>query len=142
MENLEDKIFQRMRRDTKNWIESADYDIESANHMLATGRYLYVIFMCHLALEKVLKAIAAEVRRKTPPRTHDLINLINLGGVQLGPEHLDFVGKLNNASIPTRYPEDLAKAISAYPKAVAENYLERTKKLVGWLKQNPKLKTS
>ncbi len=128
-----------MRRDTKNWLDSADYDIETANHMLATGRYLYVIFMCHLALEKILKAIAAEAKRQTPPKTHDLLYLVDLGGVNLSQDHLDFVGKINNASIPTRYPEDLAQIISAYPKKVAQDYLEKTKEIVEWLMQDPRL---
>ncbi|TAJ97873.1 HEPN domain-containing protein [bacterium] len=131
-----------MRRDTKNWLASADYDIETANHMLATARYLYVIFMCHLALEKTLKAIAAEAQRRTPPKTHDLLYLVNLGGVNLSREHLDFIGKINNASIPTRYPEDLAKAITAYPKGVSQSYLEKTKEVVEWLRQDPRLKRS
>ncbi|MCX7608232.1 MAG: HEPN domain-containing protein [Anaerolineales bacterium] len=39
-----------IRKDTQNWIALAKYDLETARHMLATGRYLYVIFMCHLAL--------------------------------------------------------------------------------------------
>ncbi len=34
-----------MRKDTKNWIALTDYDINTARHMLATGRYLYVIFL-------------------------------------------------------------------------------------------------
>lgn len=131
-----------MRRDSKNWLASADYDMETAEHMLATGRYLYVIFMCHLALEKTLKAIAAEAKRQMPPKTHDLLYLVSLGGVNVDQEHLDFVGKINNASIPTRYPEDLAKAISAYPKKVAESYLKKTKEIVKWLKQDPRLKKS
>ncbi|MFZ5921322.1 MAG: HEPN domain-containing protein [Chloroflexota bacterium] len=33
-----------MRSDTRNWIALADYDLESARHMLETGRYLYVVF--------------------------------------------------------------------------------------------------
>jgi HEPN domain-containing protein len=45
-----------MRKDTRNWIALAEYDLETAVHMLETGRFLYVIFICHLALEKVLKA--------------------------------------------------------------------------------------
>ena len=131
-----------MRRDTKNWLASADYDIETAKHMLATGRYLYVIFMCHLALEKTLKAIAAEALGQTPPKTHDLLYLVTLGSVKPSQEHLDFIGKLNNASIPTRYPEDVAKTISVYPKKVAEDYFKRTKEIVQWLKQDPRLKRS
>jgi len=110
--------------------------------MLATGRYLYVIFMCHLAVEKLLKAVAAEHQGKAPPRTHDLIYLMKLADVHLSSTRLDFLGKLNNASLPTRYPEDLAKAVSAYPKEVAEDYLQKTQELAEWLKQNPKLRTS
>lgn len=110
--------------------------------MLVTGRYLYVIFMCHLAIEKILKAIAAEAKQQTPPRSHDLLYLVDLGGVRLSQELLDFVGKVNNASIPTRYPEDLTQAISAYPREVAERYLEKTKEVIEWLKQEPRLKKS
>ena len=129
-----------MRRDTKNWLASAEYDIETATHMLATGRYLYVVFMCHLTLEKTLKAIAAEAQGRTPPKTHDLLYLVTLGNVKPSQEHLDFIGKVNNASLPTRYPEDLAKTVSVYPKNVAEHYLDKTKEVMAWLTQDPRLK--
>lgn len=131
-----------MRRDSENWLASADYDIETAQHMLATGRHLYVIFLCHLAIERTLKAIAAEAKQQTAPRSHDLLYLVRLGGVQLSPEHLDFVGKLNNASLPTRYPEDLAQAIAAYPEEVTRRYLEQAKEVVQWLRRDPRLKRS
>jgi len=50
-----------VRADTQNWIATAEYDLETAQHMLATGRHLYVVFFCHLALEKMLKAHVVEV---------------------------------------------------------------------------------
>ncbi len=37
-----------------NWIKSSDYDIKTAEHMFKTGRYIYVLFMCHLSVEKLL----------------------------------------------------------------------------------------
>ncbi|HMT12966.1 MAG TPA: HEPN domain-containing protein, partial [Ignavibacteria bacterium] len=40
----------------KYWTELSDYDIESARVMLEGKRYLYVGFMCHQAIEKILKA--------------------------------------------------------------------------------------
>jgi HEPN domain-containing protein len=98
--------------------------------------------MCHLTLEKTLKAIAAEAQGRTPPKTHDLLYLVTLGSVKPSQEHLDFIGKLNNASIPTRYPEDLAKIVSVYPKKVAEHYLDKTKEVMAWLTQDPRLKRS
>jgi len=38
------------------WVELSDYDIETAVAMLKSKRYLYVGFMSHQAVEKILKA--------------------------------------------------------------------------------------
>ncbi len=38
------------------WVEMSDYDFETAKAMLETKRYLYVGFMCHQVIEKILKA--------------------------------------------------------------------------------------
>ncbi|MFN8456036.1 MAG: HEPN domain-containing protein [Anaerolineae bacterium] len=128
-----------MRSDTQNWIETAEYDLETARYMLATGRYLYVVFMCHLALEKILKAHVTEVTQAIPPRSHDLIFLIRRSNLALPQLYLDFVGKINNASIPTRYPDDLQQAIRDYPENVAREYLTQTREVIQWLKQHQNL---
>jgi len=50
--------------------------------------------MCHLAIEKALKAIVCEETKKAPPKTHDLIYLTDscltdLGKVTLPNDLLD-----------------------------------------------------
>lgn len=52
------------------WIEMSDYDLETAKAMLATGRYLYVGFMCHQTIEKILKAFWSKNREGTPLKIH------------------------------------------------------------------------
>lgn len=131
-----------MRKDTANWIALADYDMETARHMLATERYLYVIFLCHLAIEKLLKAHVAEVTKTVPIKTHDLIYLVKKCELELPENHLDFIGKINSASIPTRYPDDLQRALKEYPKSVARDYLNQTMELIQWLKQHLNLSGS
>ena len=37
------------------WLDAAEYDIVTAESMLNSGRYLYVVFMCQQALEKLAK---------------------------------------------------------------------------------------
>lgn len=122
-----------------NKTPALNYDIETAHHMLATGRYLYVVFLCHLALEKLLKAHVAEVTQDNPVKTHDLIYLIKKSEIKLHESHLDFIGKINTASIPTRYPEDLQRALTEYPESVVKDYLNKTTEIVEWLKQHPNL---
>jgi HEPN domain-containing protein len=49
-----------MNRVVRNWAATANYDLQTADAMYKAGRYLYVVFMCHLAIEKMLKAILAQ----------------------------------------------------------------------------------
>lgn len=129
-----------MRPDTQNWISMSEYDLETARHMLATGRFLYVVFMCHLALEKMLKAHVTEATQSLPPKTHDLIYLVKKSGLVLPQSYLEFIGKLNNASVPTRYPEDLQRMLVQYPEPIVRDYLEKTEEVLQWLRQHPNLK--
>ena len=58
------------------WIELSDYDLETANAMLKSTRYLYVGFMCHQTIEKALKGYYAFRLNEIPPFTHNLAYLI------------------------------------------------------------------
>ena len=92
--------------------------------------------MCHLSLEKMLKAITTEITQKISPKSHNLIYLLKLGNIQLPPELFNFIAKINNASIVTRYPEDFSKILEAYPKSVTEEYLSKTKEIHECLKKH------
>jgi HEPN domain-containing protein len=129
-----------MRKDTESFLSSSEYDLTTAKNMLETGRYVYVIFMCHMALEKTLKAIVAEVTDKAPPRTHNLIYLIKLSDLHIPQGLFDFIAKINNASVVTRYPENFKKLLEAYPEDIAKEYLKNTEKVLQWLRQNERLK--
>jgi len=123
-----------MNKAVLNWIKTSDYDIATAEAMLKSKRYVYVIFMCHLSVEKLLKAVVCKKTRKIPPKTHDLFLLLKLGSVELPQEHQLIAAHLNTASIPTRYPQDISKMAKQYNRAVANKYLEQTKNLLKWVK--------
>ena len=38
------------------WLDIADYDLDTAEAMYQTGRWLYVAFMCNQTIEKTIKA--------------------------------------------------------------------------------------
>ena len=130
-----------MLKATANWLAQVDYDIATAEQMLHAGRYIYVILMSHLALEKALKALVTEETQQLPPRTHNLIDRAQRAQVVLSQEQQDFLGKINNTSVVVRYPDDLSAMVSQYPEAIARDYLERTKELILWVRQDPRLQT-
>jgi HEPN domain-containing protein len=119
-----------MKQTTLNWLRGSEYDIQTAESLLKTRRYIYVIFMCHLAVEKLLKAIVAESSHSLPPRTHNLYRLVDLGHLILPKAHEEVVAKLNTMRIATRYPEDISALSAEVTRRIAQDYLAKTKELL------------
>ncbi|TAN43594.1 MAG: HEPN domain-containing protein [Nitrospirae bacterium] len=94
--------------------------------------------MCHLSAEKLLKGLYAAALKKIPPKTHNLIHLLNATGVEL-PETIE---SLNALSIVTRYPEDIEAMVKAFKRKKAGDYLQKTKELLKWLKKDKRLRIS
>ena len=102
--------------------------------MYEGGRYLYGVFMCHLAVEKALKGLYFEKRKEFPPKTHSLVFLLNEIGVK-PPENLGrFIVRLSEASIPTRYPENLSKVQKDFSESIVKDILARGKEVIAWIK--------
>lgn len=94
-----------MRPETQQWVDDADYDLQSAKVMLDGGRYFFVVFMCHLAIEKLLKAVIIERQGVMPPKVHSLVDLASRVGLVVPTQHRPHIDKLNSMSVPTRYPD-------------------------------------
>ena len=128
-----------MRDDTRNWIASAEYDLDTAKALFEAERYVYVIFMCHLALEKMLKAHVTEVIQAEPAKTHSLEYLIRKGKLDPPPEMREFLGKITSQSVPTRYPGNFGEFLAGLTPEVAEQYLRSTEEIMRWLREHPNL---
>lgn len=130
-----------MKKSTLNWLKSMEYDIKTATNLLKSKRYIYVVFMCHLAIEKILKAILTEIMEEMPPYTHNLNRLLEMTEISLPTNFQIFINKINLQSVPTRYPIDFEKLSKEYNKKLSEEYVKQTKGLIKWLKENiPNLK--
>lgn len=92
--------------------------------------------MCHLSIEKILKAIYSEKLEQIPPRTHSLIRLLDLCEISLPKSILDFIKEISDKSVPTRYPEDLADINRQLTIISTKRILNKTKGVLEWLKKN------
>jgi HEPN domain-containing protein len=125
--------------ETRNWLASAEYDLETARQLLRAGRYLYVPVSCQQAVEKTLKALITESTGAHPPRIHDLKRLASLASAELESGMAEFIAELTLASGGARYPDDLQQALMQYPEPVARSYLERTEEVIACLRADPRL---
>jgi HEPN domain-containing protein len=101
--------------------------------MFSGGRYMYTVFMCHLSLEKALKGRYAEKLGKEPPKTHNLLYLLEKMKLTLPEALFDFISTLNRVSVPTRYPDDLQRILKDYDKKKTKEVLDQSKQVLQWL---------
>ena len=121
---------------TAYWLDIADYDLDTAEAMYQTGRWLYVAFMCHQVIEKTLKAYWCGTREDDPPYTHNHKRLASGCDLyeQFDEEQRDFIETITNYNIEARYPEDKEALSRTLTEQVCRNLIDKTQQLQQWIK--------
>lgn len=118
------------------WIEMSDYDFDTAKAMLETKRYLYVAFMCHQTIEKILKAYWSKVLEEPPLKIHSLSRLAEKSGldIDMSEEQTDFIDELEPLNIEARYPSYKERLMKSLTSDRCKELIEQTDKLRTWIK--------
>ena len=119
---------------SKYWIEIADYDMGTAKAMQTSGRFLYVGFMCHQAVEKTIKAYYCSKKDEAPPFTHNLKNLAERCDLLplFSDEQLDFIEELLPMNIEARYPTHKEQIFKLLTPQKCEDIIKHTE---SWIKE-------
>lgn len=118
------------------WVEMSDYDFDTAKAMLETKRYLYVAFMCHQTIEKILKAYWSNVLEEPPLKIHSLSRLAEKSGLDkdMSEEQTDFIDELEPLNIEARYPSYKERLMKSLTSDRCKELIEQTDKLRIWIK--------
>lgn len=124
-----------MNEKVKYWSDLSDYDYDTALAMMRTGRYLYVGFMCHQSIEKILKAYFNTTSYEPAPFTHSLILLARKTNIydEFPDEFKELIDILEPLNIEARYPSHKEQLMKALTKERCNYLLEETKKLKLWI---------
>ena len=117
--------------------ERAQYDLDTADAMFKAGRYLYVLFCCQQAVEKVLKAVIVRKTGTLPPRIHNLLRLAEVAGIEPDQDQVRFLGELSGYYIQSRYPEEIRVEGSTITQGLASKVLGKTEQTMTWVLSIP-----
>lgn len=122
-------------KSTEEWFKQADYDLETAEELFERRRYMYVIFLSHLALEKALKGLYAKAMGMDAPKTHNLMYLAASIKLEIDAERQGFLQELSDLSIYTRYPYELSQIQKEFKAENTKELLMRSTEALAWLKR-------
>jgi HEPN domain-containing protein len=119
------------------WHDIAQYDLETAQAMFAAGRWLYVVFLCQQAIEKLCKGLYLLFIDDDVPYIHDINSLITRFADKLS-ESIDddkrlLFAKLSAFYLNNRYPEYKARLSTSLNREEAQNILYESKEAFKWL---------
>jgi HEPN domain-containing protein len=119
------------------WLDIAQYDLVTAESMLNSGRWLYVVFMCQQAIEKLLKGLYILYMKESPPRTHDLNLLLDKFSDKLSEpcsaENTELFAQLSAFYLNNRYPEYKDKLSAAVTEERAKQVFTKSQEAYKWL---------
>lgn len=119
----------------KYWVDLSNYDIITAKHMFETKRYPYCLFMCHLSIEKILKALIVQRSEEQTPYSHNLVNLAKQTDIKFSDSAKNLLSDLTEFNLEARYPEWQKEFYGKTDKNYTINYFNKSLKLQKWLKK-------
>ena len=117
------------------WFVQALYDLDTAETLFHAERYVHAVFMVHLSVGKALKGVYMFRVRSLPPKTHDLVHLIEVTGLYLPDNHSKLIASLRDAHLITRYPVELDPVIATYNRTTVRTILDQTEQFINWTKK-------
>jgi HEPN domain-containing protein len=119
------------------WLDTAEYDLASAEAMLNGGRWIYVVFMCQQAIEKLVKGLYILYADDNVPRTHNISALIEKIESKFPEppkeEYRELFGELTLYYLNGRYTDYKQKLDERLGEREVKNVLNLTKEAFAWL---------
>lgn len=117
------------------WRKGATYDLSVARAMFKAKKYPYALFMGHLALEKLLKALFVKNTKTHAPITHSLPLLAEKSKLS-PPDSVKLkLREFMEFYFEARYPNEQKAFYAQCTRAYTSKNLKEIRKVFQWLKK-------
>ncbi|HEY3389509.1 MAG TPA: HEPN domain-containing protein [Prolixibacteraceae bacterium] len=131
---MEDAKFDRDKF-VNYWIDSSDEDFETMIALYDSKRYSWSMFVGHLMIEKLLKALFVKVNNEFPPFIHNLLRLAEKCNLVLNEENRLFFATVTAFNINARYDDYKMSFQRTCTPEFSEIWIEQLRSKRLWIKE-------
>ena len=117
------------------WIESAEKDYKTMNDLYETKNYSWSLFMGHLVIEKLLKALFVKRIGEYPPLIHDLRRICEKSGIELDMSQQIVLDSISRFNINARYDDYKQSFYLLCTESFTKEWIENIKNCRLWIKK-------
>ncbi len=94
-----------IKKIVNHWINSSDKDYNTMIDLFQTQNYSWSLFIGHLVIEKLLKALYLKKKNEYPPLIHDLRRIIEKSNIKLTKKQIQIFDTITRFNINARYDD-------------------------------------
>jgi len=117
----------------KYWIDTSDQDYITMIHLYESKDFNWSLFIGHLVIEKLLKALYVQNIDSNVPKTHDLLRLAGTENLELTDEQQDTLDIITTFNISARYPDYKQSFNKKCTNKFTHSNIEKIKEMRLWL---------
>jgi HEPN domain-containing protein len=115
------------------WKDTSDKDYQTMCNLIGSGDYTWAMFLGHLVIEKLLKALYVKVNRKQAIHSHDLLRLTGGLGLDIDNGKEEWLDRLTTFNLNARYDSYKQDFYKLCTKEFAFEWKLKIEELREWL---------
>lgn len=119
----------------RHWMESSDDDFETMISLFNVKSYNWSLFLGHISIEKLLKALYVKQNKQHAPFTHNLYRLGELIGLEMTDEYSDWFDEITSFNINARYDDYKKEFYNLCTPDYTKEWIDNIKILRTWIKK-------
>jgi len=117
------------------WIESSEQDFKTMTDLFNTKNYHWSLFVGHLVIEKLLKALFIQKTNQFPPMIHDLRRICEKAGILLNNEQIVVLDSISRFNLNARYDDYKQEFYKLCTAEFTMKWIEEIKIMRTWIKK-------
>jgi HEPN domain-containing protein len=119
----------------QHWIETSEEDFKTMESLFASKSYNWALFLGHISVEKLLKAVYVKKYQTHAPFIHNLYRLAELCDLPMTEEQADWLDKVTTFNLNARYDDFKREFYQLCTVDFTKEWIKNIKSLRLWISQ-------
>ena len=119
----------------KHWIDTSEDDFKTMLSLYDSKSYTWALFLGHISVEKLLKALYVKKYKRHAPFLHNLYRLAELSNLEMSEEQSDLLDKVTTFNLNARYDDYKREFYLLCTLDFTKEWIEKINVLRIWIKQ-------
>lgn len=117
----------------KYWKESSEDDFETMLSLFNAKKFAWALFVGHISVEKLLKALYITKKQKLAPFTHNLYRIAEMSLPDVSEEYANWLDTITTFNINARYDDYKREFQSVCTPEFTSLWIDRIKLIRKWI---------